>query len=129
MTTEFHSDVLSYQTMRSTCTQSQLCTTTPILSFVQCPHFVSAIAFVSCHICFKLNLVQAIMLLAEKLIHVVFTNERSLEGAIEVWPEWDLNPRPWNSFQMPNWLSYWALSLTCTQSQVCSTLISSFVKC
>ena len=33
--------------------------------FVQCPHFVSAIAFVSCHICLKQNLVQVITLVAE----------------------------------------------------------------
>ena len=32
---------------------------------------------------------------------MVFTTERLFEVAnIESWPEWDLNPRPLNSFQM-----------------------------
>ena len=35
-----------------------------------------------------------------KLIHVVFTNERFLEVAIEKRPKWDLNTRSQDSFQM-----------------------------
>ena len=30
---------------------------------------------------------------------MVFTTEGFFEGAIESWPEWDLNPRPLNSVQ------------------------------
>ena len=30
---------------------------------------------------------------------MVFTTEGFLEVAIEIWPEWDLNPRPLNSVQ------------------------------
>ena len=41
--------------------------------FVQCLHFISAIAFFSCHICFKQSLAQVIMLAVEWLIHMVFT--------------------------------------------------------
>ena len=34
-------------------------------------------------------------------IYMVFTTEGLFEVAnIESWPEWDLNPRPLNSFQM-----------------------------
>ena len=39
--------------MNSTRTRSQLCTVTPISSFVQCSDFISAIAFVTHHICFN----------------------------------------------------------------------------
>ena len=31
---------------------------------------------------------------------MVFTTVGLLEVAIETWPEWDLNPRPLNSFKM-----------------------------
>ena len=51
--------------MSSTRTQSQLCVAIPILSFVQCWLFISAIVFVSRHICFKQNLAQVITLVAE----------------------------------------------------------------
>ena len=30
---------------------------------------------------------------------MVFTTEGLFEVAIESWPEWDLNPRPFNSVQ------------------------------
>ena len=30
---------------------------------------------------------------------MVFTTEGFFEGAIESWPEWDLNPRPLSSVQ------------------------------
>ena len=32
-------------------------------------------------------------------IYIVFTTDRSLEVAIESWPEWDLNPQPLNFVQ------------------------------
>ena len=68
--------------------------------FVQCSHFISAVAFVSCHICFKRNLAQVITWVQwNELIHMVFTIEGFLEVAIENCPEWDLNPRPLNSVQ------------------------------
>ena len=57
--------------------------------FVQCSHFISAIPFVSRHICFKQNLAQVITLAEEWLIHMVFTTEGFLEVALESWPEWD----------------------------------------
>ena len=31
---------------------------------------------------------------------MVFTTGGFLETAIEIWPEWDLNPQPMNSIQM-----------------------------
>ena len=39
-----NSNRLSYQVMSSTRTQNQLCTASPILSFIQCSDFISAIA-------------------------------------------------------------------------------------
>ena len=39
------------------------------------------------------------MSLAECVIHMVFTTEGFFEIAIQIWPEWDLNPRPVNSLQ------------------------------
>ena len=39
-----------YETMSTTSTQIQVCTATPISSFVQCSDFISIIAFVSRHI-------------------------------------------------------------------------------
>ena len=30
---------------------------------------------------------------------MVFTTEGFFEVAIQSWPEWDLNPQPWNSGQ------------------------------
>ena len=44
---------------------------------------------------------------------VVLTTEGFFEVAIESWPGWDLNPPSYNQ------LSYQAVSLTRTQSQVC----------
>ena len=62
------SNWLSYQAMSSTCSQSQLCTATPISQFhvfVQCSCFISIFAIVSHHICFKQSLTQVITLVAE----------------------------------------------------------------
>ena len=54
--------------------------------------------------------------------YMVFTTEGFLEVAIESWPEWVLNPRPLNSFQTSNRLSYQAMSSTCFQSQLCTAI-------
>ena len=52
--------------MSSTCSQSQLCTVTPISSlFVQRSRFISVFVFVSRHICYKRSLAQIITLVAE----------------------------------------------------------------
>ena len=39
------------------------------------------------------------MLVANELIHMVFTTEGFLEVAMGSWPQWDLNPQPLNSVQ------------------------------
>ena len=68
--------------------------------FAQCSSFISVIAFVSRHICFKRNFAQVITWVQRnELIHMVFTTEGFWEVAIESWGEWDLNPRPLNSVQ------------------------------
>ena len=60
----------------------------------------------------------------------VFTTEGFFVIAIESWPEWDLNPRPLNPFRRSNRLSYQAMNLTHTRSQLgTATPISSFVQC
>ena len=60
---------------------------------------------------------------------MVFISEGFFELAIESWPEWDLSLRPLNSVQTIS-LSYQPMSLTRTQSQLCTaTPISSFVQC
>ena len=60
---------------------------------------------------------------------MVFTTEGFLEVAIEIWPEWDLNPRLLNSFRHSNRLRYQAMSSSRTQSQHCTgTPILSFVQ-
>ena len=99
-TTEFRSDALTNWAIRPWFQLALRANFVQPLQFhlsVQCSHFISAIAFVSWHICFKRNLAQVITLAAEWLIHEVFTTERFLEVAIKSWPEWDLNPRPLNS--------------------------------
>ena len=48
---------------------------------------------------------------------MVFTTEGLFEVAIESWPEWDLNPRPMNTFRRSNRLSYQAMSSTRTQPE------------
>ena len=45
---------------------------------------------------------------------MIFTTEGFFEVAIESWHEWDLNPRPVNSIQTLNRLSYQAMSSTGT---------------
>ena len=68
MTNEFRSDALTdwairpwvHLTLRANFVQRL-----QFNLFVKCSHFISAIAFVSCHICFNWNLAQVNMLVAE----------------------------------------------------------------
>ena len=101
-TTEFRSDALTDWAIRPWVQLALRANFVQLLQFhlfVQCSHFISAIAFVSRHICLKGNLAQVITLAAEWLIHMVFTTEGFLEVAIESRFEWDLNPRPMISVQ------------------------------
>ena len=96
--------------------------------FIQCSYFVSAIAFVSRHICFKQNLAQIITWVAEWIDIYGINHWRILEVAIESWPEWDLNPQPLNSpLRRSNWLRYQAMSSTRTQNQLCTAFPNSFL--
>ena len=63
---------LSCQVMRSTRTQSQLCTASPIVSFAQCSDFISAIAFVSRHIYYNQNLAQVATLYIYIHIYIMY---------------------------------------------------------
>ena len=59
---------------------------------IHCSHFISGIAFVSPHVCFKRILAQVITLVTMNFyIYVVFTTKGFLEVAIESWAQWDLN--------------------------------------
>ena len=59
---------------------------------IHCSHFISGIAIVSPHVCFKRILAQVITLVTMNFyIYVVFTTEGFLEVAIESWAQWDLN--------------------------------------
>ena len=67
-TTEFRSDVLTYWVIRPWVQLALRANFVQLLQFhlfVQCSHFISAIAFVSHHICFKRNLAQVITLAAQ----------------------------------------------------------------
>ena len=64
---------LSFQAMGSACTQSQLCTATPISSLVCCSHFILAIAFVGRYISFKRNLAKVIILVVEYVVYVWYS--------------------------------------------------------
>ena len=80
--------------MSSTRTEGQLCTASPISSFVQCknsfwllPSSVTTVILIG------------ILRVAERTstyIHMVFTAEGFFEVALGSWPEWDLNPRRLN---------------------------------
>ena len=102
-TTEFCSDALTDWAIRPWVQPTLRAIFVQLLQFhlfVQCSRFISAIAFVSRHICFKRNLTQVITYLQQNgLIHMVFTTEWFWEVAIQSCPEWDLNPRPLNSVQ------------------------------
>ena len=78
MNTEFRSDALGNWAIRP-CVQLALRANfvqlLQVHLFVECSHFILAIAFFSRHICFKRKLAQAIMLVAEWLIHMLFTTE------------------------------------------------------
>ena len=63
--------------------------------------FISAIAFISRHVCFYFKFARGNdMSLAECTIHMVFTTEAFFEVVIESLPEWDLNPQQLNSVHM-----------------------------
>ena len=67
-TTEFRSDTLINWTFKAWVELALRANFLQLLLFhlfVQCPHFISTIAFVSCHICFKWNLAQGITLAVE----------------------------------------------------------------
>ena len=67
-TTEFHSDTLTNWSIRPWVQLALRANFVQLLQFhlfVQCSRFILAIAFVSRHICFKQNLAQVIMLVAE----------------------------------------------------------------
>ena len=56
-----HSNRLSYQATSSTRTLSQLCTATPISSFVQCHISFRLFAFVIRHVCFNRSFMSLII--------------------------------------------------------------------
>ena len=103
-TTEFRSDALTDWAIRPWVQLTLRANFVELLQFhlfVQCSSFISTIAFVSRHTCFKWNLAQVITYLQQnELIHMVFTAEGFWEVAMESWPELDLNPWPLNSVQM-----------------------------
>ena len=68
MTFEFCSDTLTNWAIRPWVQLALRANYAKLLQFhlfVQCPHFISVIALVSCHICFKPNLSQVITLVVE----------------------------------------------------------------
>ena len=65
MTTEFRSDALTDWAVWPWVQRSQLVKLLQFHLFVQCWHFILAIAFVSGHVYFKRNLVQVIMWVVE----------------------------------------------------------------
>ena len=67
-TTEFHSGALTNWAIRPQVQLAHRANFVQLLQlhlFVQCSHFISSIAFVSRHNCFKQNLTQVITLLVE----------------------------------------------------------------
>ena len=102
MTTEFRSDALTDWAIRPWVQLALRANFVQLLQFHlfdQCSHFISAITFVSRHICFKRNLAQVITLVAECINTYGILHWRIFEVAIESWPEWDLNPWLLNSVQ------------------------------
>ena len=68
--------------------------------FVLCSRFISVIAFVSQHICFKRNLGQLMTWVQRnERIHIVFTTEGFWKKSIESWPERSLNLQILNSVE------------------------------
>ena len=58
--------------------------------FAQYSGFISAIAFISRHICFNQNVAQVITWVKHiELIHIVFNTKGFWEVAKESWPRWD----------------------------------------
>ena len=50
-------------------------------------------------ICLVMKSKFMVMLNLSTYLYMIFTTERFLEEAIEIWPEWNLNPRSLNSVQ------------------------------
>ena len=99
--TGFHSDALTNLAIRPwvhLTLRANLVQLLQLHLIVQCWRFISAIAFVSRHICFKRNLAQVITLVVE-WIDTYDIHHWRIFRSIESWPEWDLNPRPLNSVQ------------------------------
>ena len=99
--TEFCSHALTYWAIRPWAHFALRANLVQLLQFhlfVQYSGFISAIAFISHHICFTRNLAQIITSVQlNELIQMVFTTKGFWEVPEESWPEWDLNPRSLNS--------------------------------
>ena len=71
--------------------------------FAQYSGLISAIDFITRHICFKQNVAPVDrMSAARRTDTIVFTTKGFWEVAIESWPEWDLKPRPLNFIESCN---------------------------
>ena len=91
-TTEFRSEALTDWANRSWVQLALRAKFVQLLQFhlfVQCLYFISAIAFVSRHICFKRNLAQEITLAVEWIDTYGIYHWRTFEVVIESWLEWD----------------------------------------
>ena len=85
-TTEFRSDTLTNWAIRPWVQLALRANLVQLLQFhlfVQCSYFISTIAFVSHHICFKRNLAQVIILVAEWIDTYGLHHWRIFEVAIE----------------------------------------------
>ena len=102
-TTEFCSDALTDWDIRPWVQLAPITKFVRLLQFhlfVQCSHFILAIVFASCYICFKRYLSQIITLVAEWIDTYSIPHWKIFEVAIESWSEWDFNPQPLNSVQI-----------------------------
>ena len=86
--------------MSSTRTQSQLCTATLNLLFVQC-HFGWLLSLAATFILIEVFCMYSheCSEYINELIHMVFTTDKFFDVAAESWPGWDLNRRPLKSVQ------------------------------
>ena len=102
-TTEFCSDALTDWDIRPWVQLALIAKFVRLLQFhlfVQCSHFILAIVFASCYICFKRYLSQIITLVAEWIDTYSIPHWKIFEVAIESWSEWDFKPQPLNSVQI-----------------------------
>ena len=127
-TTEFCSNALTNWAIRPWVQLAHRANFVQLLQFhlfVQCSHFIPAIAFISHHIYFKQNLAQVITLVVEWIDTYGIHQWRIFEVAIESWVECDLNPQPLNFVQtLSDWaIRPWAqlsLSQLCTATPISS---------